>query len=105
MKSPNVYPYALASSGPIRSNGGLLMGAVPSGFDPSQGLDVSKLERAEMMTQGRDDASGAALLLRGQSTLVGTARSAGSADLSESVEVRGEVIPNAAPEKIGRAHV
>ncbi len=78
------------------------MGAVPSGFDPSQGLDVSKLERAEMMTQGRDDASGAALLLRGQSTLVGTARSAGSADLSESVEVRGEVIPNAAPESVPR---
>ena len=96
------FPYALASSGPIRSSGGLTMGAVPAGFDPSQGLDVSKLERAEMMTQGRDDASGAALVLRGESTLVGTARSAGSVDLADTVEVRGEVVANSTAESVPR---
>lgn len=90
------YPYAIASSGPIRSQAGLTLGSVPAGYDPTQGLDLSKLTPAEMMTQGQDDAGGAALVIKGKSTLVGKVRSAGSADVDlNQVEVRGEIVPHA----------
>ena len=75
------------------------MGAVPAGFSADQPLDVSALGKAELVTQGQDDAEGAALLLKGKCTLVGTARSAGSADVGES-EIRGEVIPNSPKEAL-----
>ena len=87
------YPYAIASSGPIRSQAGLTLGSVPSGYDPTKGLDLSKLTPAEMMTQGQDDAGGAALVIKGKSTVVGKVRSAGSADVDlNQVEVRGEIV-------------
>ena len=90
------YPYAIASSGPIRSQAGLTLGSVPAGYDPTQGLDLSKLTAAEMMTQGQDDAGGAALVIKGKSTVVGKVRSAGSADVDlNQVEVRGEIVPHA----------
>ena len=90
------YPYAISSSGPIRSKDGLTLGSVPSGYDPTKGLDLSKLTAAEMMTKGQDDANGAALVIKGKSTIVGKARSAGSADVDlTQVEVRGEIVPNA----------
>lgn len=90
------YPYAISSSGPIRSKDGLTLGSVPSGYEPTKGLDLSKLTAAEMMTKGQDDANGAALVIKGKSTIVGKARSAGSADVDlTQVEVRGEIVPNA----------
>lgn len=90
------YPYAIASSGPIRSQAGLTLGSVPSGYDPTKGLELSKLAPAEMMTQGQDDAGGAALVIKGKSTVVGKVRSAGSADVDlNQVEVRGEIVPHA----------
>jgi len=64
--------------------------------DPTQGFDLSKLAAAEMMTQGQDDAAGAALIIKGKSTVVGKVRSAGSADVDlNQVEVRGEIVPHA----------
>ena len=77
------YPYSIASAGTIRSRDGMVMGAVPAGFDPASGvLDLKKLGKAEMMSQGQDDGEGAALWLRGKNTIVGTARSRGSIDLT-----------------------
>ncbi|ODT74624.1 hypothetical protein ABS71_05445 [bacterium SCN 62-11] len=77
------YPYSIASSGTIRSRDGMVMGAVPPGFDPASGvLDLKKLGKAEMMTQGQDDGEGAALWLRGKNTIVGTARSRGSIEVT-----------------------
>lgn len=89
------YPYAISSSGPIRSRNGITLGSVPHDYDPTKGLDLSKLTAAEMMTKGQDDAEGAALIIKGKSTIVGKARSAGNADVDlTQVEVRGEVIPH-----------
>ena len=69
---------------------------MPAGYDATQGLDLSKLTPAEMMTQGKDDADGAALVIKGKSTVVGKVRSAGSADVDlTQVEVRGEIVPHA----------
>jgi len=95
------FPYAIASSGPIRSQNGLVLGSVPAGFDPTAGLDLDRLGPAEMMTQGLDDAGGAALVLKGQSTIVGTGHSAGSVDIDEdTVKVDGELLPNARTEDV-----
>ncbi len=92
------FPYAIASTGPIRSTGGLTMGAIPPGFDPRNGLDVSRLQKAEMITQSEDDGS-PALLLQGQCTLVGKAKSAGTAQVppQETCEVLEDVQEDSVP--------
>jgi len=89
------YPYALASSGPIKSLSGMTLGAVPADFKGTE-VKVEDLTPAELM-------SGAELTLKGSSDIVGNARSAGKADWDASqVRVRdgsisGEASVDAVP--------
>jgi len=89
------YPFALASSGPIKSLSGMTLGAVPADFKGTE-VKVEDLTPAELM-------SGAELTLKGSSDIVGNARSAGKADVDTAVvrvrdgAITGEASVDAVP--------
>lgn len=91
------YPYALSSSGPIASPGGLLVGSVANAGDAAGGVDQippDKLLPGHLATNGLDAGGTAALALQGPDILItGDARAVGSVDRDANVEIRGAVRP------------
>ncbi|MEW6281693.1 MAG: hypothetical protein AB1758_24000, partial [Candidatus Eremiobacterota bacterium] len=83
------FPYAAASDGPIRSQGGLLVAAV----EPGKPLDLNQLQPADL----RSNATGSrALVLGPDSTVSGDVVAAGDIELDRTT-VMGSVRPNEAP--------
>lgn len=79
------FPYALASTGPIVSDGGLLIGGLPSD-DPAD-LDLTDLGPADLLS----NADGEAVKLDGEVEITGDIKTVGHATLGPKVTVHGKV--------------
>lgn len=78
------FPFVIYSSGSFHSGGGLLLGSVKAGTDIHQALTADKLLPAEMLA----NSTGAdALVLEGESTLVGSPKTPGQAHKGDHVQI------------------
>ena len=90
------FPYAIASSGPIRSQGGVLIAGIPEGAEPT--LDVDELEPADLLSNNTSEDS---IRLGADTTVSGDVHSAGGIVFDDpSIQVLGEVRTQASPENI-----
>ncbi len=95
------FDYAIASTGPIRSKTGMVLGSVPKGFDANSPLDDKLLEPASLLTVSKDDSQGASVDLAGECTIVGDLKAVGTIHLAPNVvPKKGQQLPNSAPEDI-----
>lgn len=92
------FPYVIASSGPIRSSGGLYVAGVTDASAFDQGLDhipPSKLAPGSLVSNA---AGGDAVALQGpENHITGDLQACGDATLSSGTEVNGEVKTHADP--------
>lgn len=78
------FPYAVASSGPLVSEGTLVVGAVASVDDPNLSLDPDSLQPGDLVSNESVDIKGAA-------TITGRLRSHGKVSLSPQAVVHGDI--------------
>jgi hypothetical protein len=87
------YPYAIASSGPIVSDGELLVGSL-SGQESSGPITADTLYPAHLAS---NDSLESSITLGPQTTIVGDVRSAGGLQFSEGVVVKGQTLSYGEP--------
>lgn len=90
------YPYALASSGPISSSGGLLIGGVDSMEEALESLEPDSLRPADLAS----NATGIAVKLDGDVQISGDIQAVGTVSLGPDVHIDGEVKPHSEPVEI-----
>jgi hypothetical protein len=87
------YPYAIASSGPIQSEGELLVGSL-SGQESSGPITADDLYPAHLAS---NDPMESSVTLGPRSTVIGDIRSVGGLKLSEGVVVKGQTLSYGEP--------
>lgn len=90
------FPFAIASAGPIRSRGSVLIAGLPQGEEPT--LDLEKLEPADLLS---NFPGAGAIRLGANTTVSGDIQAVGEVVLDDgNIRVLGEVRSQAAPEQI-----
>lgn len=104
LKTPP-FDRALSSSGTIRSNEGLLVGAVASPDALEGGLTADELKPSTLVSNGQDGPDGAALRILGEAEIYGELKAVGSIKLAETVKGDHRKSPNSKPEEIPKIQV
>jgi hypothetical protein len=99
LKTPP-FDRALSSSGTIRSNEGLLVGAVVSPDALEGGLTRDELKPSALVSNGQDGSDGAALRILGDAEIYGELKAVGSIRLAETVKGDHRTSPNSKPEEL-----
>lgn len=87
------FPYALASAGPIASDGSLFIGGLEDLSNAFPEIDENELEPADLAS----NASGPAINLDGEARIHGNVQAVGSISLGEEVNIEGEIRPSSDP--------
>lgn len=81
------FPYALASSGPVHSQGSLVVGGIEKLEDAFPAVDPEALLPADLAS----NAAGEAVVLEGEAVVTGDIQAVGDVVLGEDVQLRGQV--------------
>ena len=81
------FPYAIVSSGPIHSNGNLILGGVDSVEDALSGLESEDMHPADLCS----NAPGEAVNLKGRVEISGNIQAVGSIQVDSNAVIRGEL--------------
>jgi cytoskeletal protein CcmA (bactofilin family) len=96
------FPYAIAATGQVISQGDLMVGSIERPEDLFGGLEPEKLFPADVLS----NANGLAIDLDGKNILIsGNLESVGTVKLGDGVRVEGEVRPNAAASDIPKINL
>ena len=93
------WDFALSSSGTIRSEGGLLLGALKEGR-PVGSVKPEDLQATGLVCNGQDDAEGKALKLTGDVELYGELRSVGGIEIPENARGVSTQVANAKAQEL-----
>lgn len=99
------FPFALSSSGSVKSEGGLLVAAVEDPADVAGGaqqIPPEKLRRGHLASNSRNERG---VELSSESRVTGDLRSAGGVHLHEGASVGGELLQNVTPRNLPKVTV